>query len=382
MRVGAARWLIACALLIPCREWCQTGDISVNSRPSHAEILSWLNSNDSRLIAWGAYFAGTAGDDSATPTLVRLVQDWKPSNSKAVASWWTDPGMASVLDSLIVRDRQVPPDALIAITESFPTEAMILVAKLPSAEARPLLLNWYDKRKTEKNSAYPRIAAMLLSQDPPPGFAGSLLDEMEVNLEVGVTLPGHGFVRGVGSSASCGDSGGAAPKTGWPPLFFYQIEENAPRTNGKTLVSAGGDRITYERLSVSAGWGSCFYPRGLMPETRFHLLAQMLGIPPDNVPWQPKESANVVWKDNGQYLFDLQKTIAAEEARIKSTVLDLRGKGFLTAQEAETVRPHLSLTVTDARYPGLPHLKATDARTSISYRTRDQDSGAESIPHP
>jgi hypothetical protein len=373
MPVRAAGLFMIWVLLSANLSWSQDADISVNSRPSSREIATWLRSGESRLVAWGAYFAGATEDEGAAPILVQLVEEWKPANSSSDIGWWSDPSIASILDALIVRNQQVSLKALRTVAKSYPSEAMILVSKLPATEAKPFLTSWYEERKTDKNSPYPRIAAMLLSKEPPPGLVASLIEEMQVNLQVNVTLPGQGFGGGTGGGG-CSDGGGGAAKERWPPLFRYQLEENAPHPESMAVVAAGGDRISYRRLSLSEGWGECFYPRPLTPETRFHLLAEMSGTEVSKMLWQPRETKMLEWKDDGQYLRDLEAIILKEESRIKATTLAFRDKGLLTAQEAETVRPLLTIAVTDGRYPALPHLKATSGRTSISYEVRDEGS--------
>jgi hypothetical protein len=166
------------------------------------------------------------------------------------------------------------------------------------------------------------------------------------------------------------------PRPGWPPQFFYALEENSPRAETKTLVSAGGDRVSYSRVSISSVWGTCFDARLLTPDTRFHLLAEMLGLAPKEMPWQPRESTNFIWESNKQYLRDLRDVIAEYENRLHSTTVALQAKGLLSAEEAESARPQLDVEVSDsrgARYSPLPHLTLNEAHTSISYSKIDQD---------
>lgn len=381
MFVRTAHLLVGCALFAASRA-CAQNDITVDSRPTSQDIVSWLGSGDPRLIAWGAHFAQETGDDSATPQMVKLLEEWRPGESGSDSAAWARLGISYVLDALIVRNRQVTTQAVLAINTAFPTEALILISKLPPSEATPLLLNRYEERKTDKNSTYPRIAAMLLSKNPPPGFAASIVAETEVKLDVEITLPDRGSFGGGGGSMVCGDGGAAAPRPGWPPLFLYQIEENSSQANALTLVSAGGDRVTYNRLSASDGWGSCLFPQPLTPETRFHLVAAMLSMAPKEMPWQPRQSTTIAWRSDEQYLLELQDVIAKQETGFETTARALLNKQLLTDDEAKTVRPRLNVSVLDDRYPELPHLRATNARTAITYklRTTDPTAGSSSAP--
>lgn len=370
----------ACVILVVSTVCAQQNDISIDSKPTPNQILAWLSSGEPRPIAWGAYFAAKSGDDSTTPAMARILEEWRPGDPGSDSAGWSRLGISYVLDALIVRNQRVTPRAIIAITSAFPTESLILLSKLPAGDSTPLLLDRYEERKKDGNSSSPRIAAMLLSKNPPPGFAASILAEMEVNLDVEVVLQG-GFGTGGGVS-SCGDGGGGAPRVGWPPFFFYITEENSSRADAQTLVSAGGDRISYSRIPESVGWGSCFFPQRLTPETRLHLLAEMLGIRADRMSFQTRENETIVWRDDGQYLRELHDVIAKEERQFDRMATALRERHLLTAEEAEKVRPTLRVTVMDVRYPELPHLKATDARTSITYGRHGGDSPAGSVTHP
>jgi hypothetical protein len=351
----------------------QSQDITTDSRPTAEQISVWLESGDARHIAWGAYFARETGDDSLTPAMVRLLEQWQPGFPHSDAAAWSRLGISYVLDSLISLNRRVTLRAVATVRSSFPTEAIILVAKMPEVEAGPLLLDWYRERSTNSNSAYPRIAAMMLSKSPPPGFAASVLNELTVNLEINVVSPNHGF-GGSGASMSCGDGGAGAPRQGWPPQFVYVLEENSPSAGEVKLVDAGGDLITYRRISSSAGWGSCFGPRQLTSDPRFDLIAEMLGKAPREIAWQPHQSTPLVWKSDEQYLHDSREIIAGQESRFRSTVLVLRAKGYLG--KSESARPQLKVAISDHRETvnsPLPHLALNDAGILESYSRNDSN---------
>ena len=109
----------------------QSQDITNDSRPSGKQISAWLNSGDSRYIAWGAYFARETADDSVTPGMVRLLERWQTGDPNSESAARSRLGISYVMDTLISRNQQVTSRAVIAVRSSFPTEAIILLAKMP-----------------------------------------------------------------------------------------------------------------------------------------------------------------------------------------------------------------------------------------------------------
>jgi hypothetical protein len=356
----------------------QSQDITIDSRPTPGQISAWVSSGDPRYVAWGAYFARETADDSVTPAMVRLLERWQTGDPNSESAAWSRLGISYVLDSLISRNQHVTSRAVVAVRSSFPTEAIILLAKMPEVEAEPLLLDWYRERNTDRNSAYPRIAAMLLSKNPPRGFAASVFNELTVNLEIAVMLPNHGFGSGGGiGGVSCGDTGTEAPRPGWPPLFIYVLEENSARASEFRLVEADGDRITYGRISANAWWGSCFGPHQFTSDTPFRLIAEMLGIAPMEIGWQPQQSTMLYWTSDQRYLHDLREVIAGQESSFRSIAQALRARGYL--RKGESAHPQLNVAVSDRREnvaSPLPHLELNDASILMSYSRITADSAS------
>jgi hypothetical protein len=273
--------------------------------------------------------------------------------------------MAEVLDALIERKGDVSLQGLAAIAKSFPTQTAILASRKPIAESAPLLLQWYGDGAGDTRGGLQRIAAMMLSKAPPPGFAAGVLAASVEHLTILVVDHGRG---GSGFGSGCGDAPGSGTLSGWPPIAGYRMEENRPDSTDPLLIEAGGDRITWRREAESGGWGSCFGVSSLNDWTRHHLLAQMAGVDKKDMPWKAVDSATIRWQGSDAFLQELRDQVAAQEAKLHETVEALFQKGFLTAGEVDSVRPKLSVTVMDAREtksPALPQWEANDARTII-----------------
>jgi hypothetical protein len=368
--------LIAIAIYASALPGCaQGGDITVDTKATPKDIHEWLGSGDPRLVAWGAYFAREKADTSAVAPMLQLAEGWMtPDDAQNTLVRFRIDAMSEVLDALIQRKLRVPPAVLNAIASSFPRQAMILASRLPLDEAKPILMSWYERRNSKDNPVIARIAAMMLGKAPPPGFAASVLAESEESLEVTVeSQSGTGFSYGYEATGACGDSMGFSPPERWPPFFDYGIEETTRFDHDPVIVEVGDDRITFHRIALSKGSGSCAFPGPLNAETRHRLLAEMLGVIEKKMPWDVRQDASIFWESREQFTSELKSRVASEEAKLHLTVEALYAKGFLTRAEADSVRPKLSITVFNDRRPveaPLPQLSFDDPRTSVTYKKR------------
>jgi hypothetical protein len=357
---------IAVALIAVPVTHAQSGDITLDSRATPDQIQNWLLTSDPRLVAWGAHFAREHNDPAALALMPPLVARWTPpQDAQDQASRAQIPAITAILDALIQCGRTLPPETLSAIAPTFPTQAAILVARVPVTESTPLLLTWYYGQRAGKDQNHlARIAAMLLSHAPPPGFAATVLAESEETLLLRVVSAGSGESSGYGMGA-CGDSLGGGIPAGWPPVFTYLLEEDAQQESGMPVVAAAGNRISTLRHEMHGGWGTCNGVDPLNAGNRHHLLAQMLHINDDQMQWKANAFASIEWESNDQYVREATNVVAAEEAKLHATAKALQARSLLTADEAVT-RPKLSVQIDDARKPAgepLPQLRFLDSRT-------------------
>jgi hypothetical protein len=366
-------FLIAIRLAVLCvHVYAQPDDLSTESKVTDAEIQAWLRSGEPRLVAWGAYFARVHGDAAAVEPMAELLEQWTPADNQDADAGAQNDAMADVLDALIVRHGRASVEGLTAIASSFPDQAAILESRLPIKEATPVLLAWYEKRNSDAH-LLPRIAAMLLSKAPPPGFAASVLAEFEERVRVTVVSGDYGVGYGGSYSTSCGDGFGRGIPPGWPPLFSYGVEENKAATHDPVLVRAGGDTITYHRIDQHTGWGTCFDPHPLNASTRAHLFVEMLGKDAKSTSWAVDKNDNIPWEGSDHFLHALQGLIDEEEGNLHGLAEDLFMHNDLSRDEADSVRPRLTVTIFDDRAAGsppLPKLEPSDARTTLVYQAK------------
>ena len=390
----------------------QDGEISIDSKASAVQVKEWLQSSDSRKVAWGAYFASKSDDVINNDLYLEIM-------SKRLALWIAPPNPAQVspnsdgsfplsaqaisqiLNALIEKNQSVPASSLIPIMSTFPVKSLILAARLSENEATPFLQSWYEKRNPPLETRHPspsdqavifaQVAGMLLAKAPPPGFAASVLAESGEKLSFWVAegwQPREFFSR-VGRTGRCDSEDQEltlAPWTEeelsiWPPAFGYLLLQNAVSPYaGTLLVDAGGERISYRRVSELTRPSSCYGLEYYSDETRHYILAEMLRIDDKEMPWPAHQDVTYIQGGKEEFLSALTRQIELEESKFRATAKALRERGYLTESEANTIRPKLTVTVNDARSlvfdgqdhlpPPLPKLVTTDSRTSISYDKR------------
>jgi hypothetical protein len=351
----------------------QSADITLDTKATPEQIQTWLRSSDPRLISWGAHFAREQDDRPALILIVELLARWTPPQGAQDAAGHAQISPATaMLDALIQRGVALPPETLTTLAPTFPTQASIFASRLPMADSTPLLLTWYSLRTGDDRTLLAKVAAMLLSHAPPTGFAASVLAEAEETLDVEVfSESGQGLGGGYGSG--CGDTIGGSHPRDWPPIFTYALEEDAQRKSDFVVVEAAGDRIVYLRHELNGGWGSCSNPHKLDADGRHHLLAQMLDLKDNKMPWKTHTFLSIVWQSNEQFVREAQDGIASEEGKLHDAVKALAAKELLTPEEAASVRPKLSVQVEDHRKPPgepLPQLRFADPRTVLAPPTQ------------
>jgi hypothetical protein len=362
-----------------------------------------LQDRDPRQVAWGAWYAAGAQDDSIVSMLQEKLERWDPAERHRAQAGLYFYSMSVILDTLIQRGATATPAGITNISYAFPDQALILTSRLPSDDAEPILLSWYeegmhlDRRRPGPDTAnrlmLARVAAMMLTRDHPAEISGSLLNNSVDTLVISVpdspTTAQDRCLVDCTQKPPCAEeelnysripsppiTSAGVPEEGvtWPPIYQYTIEENRdvldsadPAADRPPLVEIGGDRITYRRARMELSLNYCYSPAPLSAVTRHHLLAAMLNTSDDQVPWQARANAAVQWQSDSQFLSDVGQLVSQEEARLAETVKKLSLKGLLTRSQTESIRPRLSVVVFDDRRVHatmLPDLPITDPRTT------------------
>ena len=356
------------------------------AQPGPVPIEPLLRHSESRLVALGAWEMLQRNDDTFMPLLLKKVERWDPARRHIVEDEDAYDAMIVILDVLIARGQIVSPAGITAIADAFPDQALILVTRLPMDDAEPILLSWYSADAQRRNGQWPeeiraqqlkgRVAAMILAAIRPRDIAASLLADSEEHLAVSVPSPGAtGIDRCLVQCEprpACEPETADEPRVAWPPINGYILEENAPwqEDAAPLLLSAGGDRITYRRVPAEVRVNSCYFPAPLNAVTRHRLLAEMLQVSDESMPWSAQMRLTLPWVDDRQFLRGLTDEVHFDETRLRATVSALFQKGFLTKSQMAATRPRLAVLVFDDRQPvrpahtALPLMPSQDPRTT------------------
>jgi len=350
---------------------------ATNPLPSEATLESWLSSEDPRLVAWGAHDALIARDPNLMPQLITLAGRWQPlslqtSDNLPYASLSDEQkdqrdATAAVLDTLIQMNVSLPADTLRNLAPDFGNDVAILLSRMPEEESGALSFDFY---RSPPRGAYSLqyVSAALLAFHPPDGFAADLLTSISVQANVTVVLPGsEQFGFGEGGSSFGGIP--VRPRENWPMIGQYRLTKQ--KSDEASLVAAGIDPI-YAIRSESAHFlpGSSSIDMYLGPEERLRLIAEMLGVPREEIQWHTIVSTTIEFQFPEQFERDLLAFVAEERAKHRATAAALADHNLLSLGEAAQSLPELKLKIRDLRGEGailIPEPSNLPSRVEWSY---------------
>jgi hypothetical protein len=319
-------------------------------------LRQWLHSADPRLIAWGADFARRNHDAKLIAEMPSILEHWTmpPDYGGDETQAAQRRAVLAMLDALIQENANVPVSTIQVIASTYPSQAAILIGRLPLSASRNALDDWtYAATGTGSGRTLARIASMMLAKDPVPsrvvwnqnliGFVASVVDASEDNVHISVRADNSvGFGSGTGV---CGDSLGHKLTPGWPQVYTYGLDEaNERKVSEQVVVDLDGDQIFLQRFKENEGRGSCGVGvEALNPSTRHRLLAHWLGTPEREMSWQPIDSFTIVWTNSTAYRDQLGKIIESERLKLYDTVESLRHRGLLRGDEE--AMPRLVVTI-------------------------------------
>jgi hypothetical protein len=150
-----------------------------------------------------------------------------------------------------------------------------------------------------------------------------------------------------------------------------QYRLSKQKSDRASLVVAGIDPI-YATRSESARYvpESCGVGMYLGPEGRLRLIAEMLGVPREEIPWQTIVSATIEFQSPEQFQRDLLAFVEEERAKHRAAAAGPADRNLLSLAEAEQSLPELKLKVSDQRGKGalpIPEPSNLPARVEWSY---------------
>lgn len=329
-------------------------------------IESLLASDDSRLVAWGAHNALLAHRRDLIPDLLSLAAKWQPIEEKNPGTWNAKDNLSEdesdrrdamqvVLDALIQMKAPVPAEIARIVASNFENDAAVLLSQAPPEQTIPFALALY--RSASGNHGPVRyVTAATLALHPPPGFAAELLSDTTVFSFVFVVRPGsEPFGFSTNSGHDCSFPGWGASRRDWPLVPVYILRRYAASNDKKetaTLIVGGIDPVYATRQEVAhyrAEYCGTSMEVFLDSDEPRRLIAEMLGVSPETIPWQVRLQTRIEYRSSQQFYRDLFAFIASEQAKYRTTISALLNHDLVTPEEAQQCLPKLTLLIKDAR---------------------------------
>jgi len=324
-----------------------------------------LQRGDARLVAWAAHDAVASRDRSQIPQLLSLASNWRTlseRNDDSAESAESSEGgsgvaglsaeqmdgrdaMAEVVDALIQMKVAVPADTLRALARDFGSDVAVLLSRMPPEQSGALSFEFY-RQAAKDDYGLQYVSAALLALHPVPGFAADLIANVRVRGTVFVVLPGAREGWGNGSSG-CGGSWFEIARSDWPMIGQYGLSA-AQYGDGGMLLVEGSDPVYATRFEAVHYRG----PRSaviLGSNERVRLIAEMLGISPEEIPWKTAVETTIEFESLGQFESVLTNFVGEQQEKYRDTVAALETRKLLTAGEVEESLPQLELTLNDMR---------------------------------
>jgi hypothetical protein len=287
---------------------------------------AWIQSNDPRLIAWGAYLASKDKRRELIPDVLGRIDLTGVAYPRGDVSDW-------LYDALIRLD--APMTVARAMDVNQMPQRLILLARAPdnSGTLQEMLSGFIG------GGVEWRVVAELLAQHPPSGFAVEILHYLDPTLNIRVvddkTTP-RKQPRGGGM---CGDRGAAQVTGVWPPYVAYWLT-----LRGGTRLLPGTQAGYYSTWAPGIpvpSYGSCILYGEEWVAYR-SVAAQLAQIPVVDFPLQHDTSITL---DYGKSSWRSEMQAALQKAdddfgRIIATYLRL---GLVTQVEADALKMRVLL---------------------------------------
>jgi hypothetical protein len=345
--------------------------------PNDNLTYAWLRTGDSRLVAWGAFYAMQSKENTLVSQLVSLANNWQSlphdQNDYALSplsesDFQRSEAMASVLDALIQTGASLPPETIRNLSADFPAQAMVLLVRMSWQDEQPVLLSLYKDPTPEDPYFLQHFAAAALAQRPPKGFAADLFASITVRATLIVISPGQQRLGIVFGPGSCGAGLEPHLPQGWPKINHYSLSNSSTaKMFDRTLLLVPGVRPIYG-LRTTDSVGRCRNIGALTDEIRLALLAEMLEIKPAELGWVVNVQNNLVFESSPQYQKEIRSFVFDQGTKFRATALRLQEKGMLTSQEAGKAKPKLQLQVEDTREDkavALPDISSEDPNVHL-----------------
>lgn len=314
-----------------------------------AWVYELIRSDNSRMAAWGAHYAGKYGLTGCASAIRKNLERENRNES----------GMARLarevtLDALIRLGDDVPARLLTARFDPNCLDEIVILLAADPEENVEALFQLLDHAQRDQLTWW--AAAAILASQRPPGLADLLIDAVRLKLSVTVRDPGcRTFNDVIGIGGGC--RGRSTGRT-WPPHSSYIFAFEPVR--GYTIVQAKPIFLSFKRTEKSPLFELDYLvkpPRQSRYAVTF-LLAMIrdpvYGLPPDG-----EERITIDWTSSRDYL----EKVEAHERRLREAhaelVESLVDMELLTPEAAKRIQPIIEVVQHDRRSrkePPLPPL--------------------------
>src|SRR5450756_1856169 len=218
---------------------------------------------------------------------------------------------------------------------------LVLLLRLPALEARYVWqsIMFYG----DGYSAAARLAADVLSKNPPPGFAAKLLNGLTEFAEVDVGDPGSRWGRArVGSDSGCPSlpQPGPDPRD-WPSIGVYKFSDTPASSGSTMLVDEIGPvyltrlQMRVDELSRPYGCSGHTVPpfTYLTQEHRAKIIGRLIGAKPDEMPIDLETHLSIDFRGVERYRTQLDALVHKQTAQFTTVLGVLCARGLMTADE-------------------------------------------------
>lgn len=276
--------------------------------------------------------------------------------------------MTVVLDALIQLKAPLPGTAMRNLAADFETAAAIILGRMPAEESAPLSLDLY-RSPVKKDSTLQYVSAALLTLHPRSGFARKLLGDITVQAKVFAIAPGGpGIGYGVGGSCM---QPSEAERDDWPKIGQYRLSTEP--SEGASILVGGVEPIYVTRVASTHYLGNSCGVAGLYlgREQRRAFIAQMLGVPPEEIPWETDVGTNIEFTSLGQFSGAVLAFIETQQQMYRATAKELEAGGLLDPSEVPQSLPQIELDLVDDRCVGSDDEDSDDDKDSHEKCERD-----------
>ena len=157
----------------------------------------------------------------------------------------------------------------------------------------------------------------------------------------------------MGAGRSSGDCFPASDDSqeGWPKTGHYILSEE--KSEGAQLLVAGIDPIYAARREMAHYAGDPCGHVVLGPNQRVRLIAEMVGDPSKEIPWQTWIVTNIEFQSIEQFNTDLLTFVQEQQQMYRATAEALESRGLLEKWGVEQSLPLLYLSLSDGRGIGI-----------------------------